>query len=81
MKPPVVFPESLHLSDLPEVHRLIQHIQHTAIDSENTPITSQEVAAVSNRVIHALVWQYPHLNQVIQESLDDLRFKASVGDR
>ena len=71
-------PDNLNLTDLSEAHRLFQHIQQTAIDSENRPIKPDEVATVSDRVIHALVWQHPHLNQVIQESLDDLRFKASA---
>ena len=71
-----VFSRSYEFSDgeLIEVKRLLTHIEQTAIDSENTPIDAREVAMVTDRVVERIVWRDPHLQQVIQEALDDLRF-------
>lgn len=60
---------------LTEVDRLLSHIQATAIDSEQASITPGEVPVIANAVVRRLVWGDPCLNQVIQEELDELRFR------
>ena len=63
------------LTDLTEVNRLLMYIQNCAIDSEGSHILADEVPIVTNLVIQQLVWRYPHLDQIIQELLDNLRFQ------
>jgi hypothetical protein len=61
---------------LAEVDRLLKHIQVTALDSEQTPIAAAEVPTIANAVVKRLVWGNPCLDQVVQEELDELRFRA-----
>ncbi|MCU0548427.1 MAG: hypothetical protein MUC48_03680 [Leptolyngbya sp. Prado105] len=61
--------------ELSKVKRLLTYIQQTAIDSENTPIQPSEVSIVADLMIQTLVLQHPHLDQIIQETLDALRFE------
>jgi hypothetical protein len=63
------------VSELKEVKRLLTYIQQTGIDSENTPIHLSEVPIVADLMIQTLVLQHPHLDQIIQETLDALRFE------
>jgi hypothetical protein len=62
------------IEQLTAIKQLLTHIQQSAIDSENTPIVSAEVPSVVNLIVQRLVLQHPHLDQIIQEILDDLRF-------
>lgn len=64
-----------NLQGLAGVSRLVTHIQTSAIDSTQTPIRTEEVPAVTNSVIERLIWGYPYLDQVVQEELDELRFR------
>ena len=57
-----------------EINRLLTYIGQNAIDSERSPIQPDEIPAVVNCLIQRLVWQHPHLDQVLQEILDDLRY-------
>ncbi len=63
------------LQGLVGVTRLVTHIQASALDSNQTPIRIEEVPVVTNSVIERLVWGYPYLDQVVQEELDELRFR------
>lgn len=63
------------LQGLVGVSRLVTHIQTSAIDSTQIPIRIEEVPAIANSVIERLVWGYPYLDQVVQEELDELRFR------
>lgn len=66
---------NITVSELKEVKRLLTYIQQTAIDSENTPIHLSEVPIVADLMIQTLVLRHPHLDQIIQETLDALRFE------
>lgn len=57
-----------------EINRLLTYIGQNTIDSERSPIQPDEIPAVVNCLIQRLIWQYPHLDQVLQEILDDLRY-------
>lgn len=57
-----------------EINRLLTYIAQNTTDSEHSPIQQDEIPAVVNCLIQRLVWQHPHLDQVLQEILDDLRF-------
>jgi hypothetical protein len=59
-----------------EINRLLTYIAQNTLDSEQSPIQSDEIPAVVNCLIQRLVWQQPHLDQVLQEILDDLRFRV-----
>lgn len=64
------------VNELSEINRLLEYIEQTAIDSENTAINASEVSIVADLVIKRIVWRHENLQQVIQEALDDLRFGA-----
>jgi hypothetical protein len=64
-------------SALSEVERLLTYIRESVVDSENSPITPQEVPVVANHLIRQRIWDDPCLKQRLQEALDDLRFRAS----
>lgn len=57
-----------------EINRLLTYIAQNTLDSERVLIQSDEIPAVVNCLIQRLIWQQPHLDQVLQEILDDLRF-------
>lgn len=57
-----------------EINRLLTYIGQNTIDSERSLIQLDEVPAVVNCLIQRLIWQHPHLDQVLQEILDDLRY-------
>lgn len=57
-----------------ELDRLLTYIAENTQDSERSPIQANEIPAVVNCLIQRLIWQQPHLDQVLQEILDDLRF-------
>ena len=57
--------------------QLVSHIQETGIDSEGTPIVMGEVHQILENLVQHLILNCPNLNQVIQENLDDLRFKTA----
>ena len=58
-----------------QVSRLVDYIGQHAIDSERQPIQSEEIPTVIDLVIEQLVWKYPYLDQVLQETLDELRYR------
>ncbi|MDX2244948.1 MAG: hypothetical protein NW224_30095 [Leptolyngbyaceae cyanobacterium bins.302] len=64
------------LYNLSEVNRLIVYIRQHTVDSEQTPICSDEIPTIANQLIQQLVWKSPHLDQVLQELLDELRFRV-----
>ncbi|MCU0552889.1 MAG: hypothetical protein MUC48_26460 [Leptolyngbya sp. Prado105] len=66
----------LSLDGLSAIEQLQNHIQQSAMDSENTPILSDEVSTVANLVIQRLVLHHSQLDQIIQEILDNLRFNV-----
>jgi len=70
------FSETATLGDLAEVNRLILYIQQNAIDSEQQPVRTEEVSIVAGLLLQRLVWRSPNLEQVLQEVLDDLRFRG-----
>jgi hypothetical protein len=70
------FSETVTLGDLAEVNRLILYIQQNAIDSERQPVRLEEVSIVAGLVLQRLVWRSPNLEQVLQEVLDELRFRG-----
>ncbi|MCY6493385.1 hypothetical protein [Leptolyngbya sp. GGD] len=57
-----------------EINRLLTYIGQNTIDSERSLIQPDEIPAVVNCLIQRLIWQHPHLDQVLQEILDDLRY-------
>ncbi len=59
-----------------EIDRLLTYVVQNTIDSEQLPIQPDEVPAVMNCLIQRLIWQHAHLDQVLQEMLDDLRFSV-----
>lgn len=72
---PTNYPK-FNLNELSEVNRLLDHIEKTAIDSENAPIHASEISTVANLVLNRIIWKHENLQQIIQEALDDLRFGA-----
>ena len=48
-----------------------------AVDSENQPITDAEASQVMDILVQQRILSDKYLNQVIQENLDDLRFKIA----
>ena len=70
------FNKTMFVYNLSEVNQLIDYVRHHAVDSEQTPICSDEISIVTNRLIQQLIWNYPYLDQVLQEVLDDLRFRV-----
>jgi hypothetical protein len=68
--------ETVTLGDLAEVNRLILYIQQNAIDSEHQRVRREEVPIVAGLLLQRLVWHSPNLEQVLQEVLDDLRFRG-----
>jgi hypothetical protein len=65
----------MHNADLAEVRRLLSYLREQAVDSQNIPVTSEELPPLANCLISRLVVQNPLLNEVIQEELDNLRYK------
>ncbi|MEP0915363.1 hypothetical protein NC981_00910 [Leptolyngbya sp. DQ-M1] len=57
-----------------EINRLLTYIGQNTRDSERSLIQADEIPAVVNCLIQRLIWQHPHLDQVLQEILDDLRY-------
>lgn len=57
-----------------EINRLLTYIGQNTLDSERSLIQPDEIPAVVNCLIQRLIWQHPHLDQVLQEILDDLRY-------
>ena len=70
------FSETVTLGNLAEVNRLILYIQQNAIDSEQQPVRTEEVPIVAGLLLQRLVWRSPNLEQVLQEVMDDLRFRG-----
>ncbi len=62
-------------ANLTEVNRLLNHIESTAIDSEQTPVTPGEIPVVADAVVKRLVLGNSCLDQLVQEELDELRFR------
>jgi hypothetical protein len=58
-----------------EVHRLLNYLQEQAVDSQKIPVTSEELPTLAICLIHRLILQNPLLSEVIQEELDNLRYK------
>ena len=59
-----------------EMDRLVTYIAQNTIDSEQSLIQPDEIPAVVDCLIQRLIWQHSHVDQVLQEILDDLRFKV-----
>jgi hypothetical protein len=57
-----------------EVSRLISYVSQHTVDSEQTPIRPDEIPTIVNQLIERLIWEYPCLNEVLQELLDELHF-------
>ena len=62
----------------PALQQLACQLRKTARDSENQPITEAEIAPAIERLIQQLVLNYRYLDEAIQETLDDLRFRETV---
>lgn len=58
-----------------EVQRLLKYLQEQAVDSQKIPVTSEELPTLAMCLIHRLILQNPLLSEVIQEELDNLRYK------
>lgn len=67
--------KTMHSSNFWEVQRLLTYLQEQAVDSQSIPITSGELPVLANCLIHCLVIQNPLLSEMIQEELDNLRYK------
>jgi hypothetical protein len=63
-------------SALSEIDRFLTYIRESVVDSENSPITPQEVQTVANHLIRQRIWDDPCLKQRLQEALDELRFRV-----
>lgn len=63
-----------------EVQRLLNYLQEQAVDSQKIPVTSEELPILAIFLIHRLVLQNPLLGEVIQEELDNLRYKIHVSE-
>jgi hypothetical protein len=57
-----------------EINQLLTYIERRTSDSERSLIQADEIPVVVNRLFQRLIWQYPCLDQFLQEILDDLRF-------
>ncbi|MDX2243306.1 MAG: hypothetical protein NW224_21715 [Leptolyngbyaceae cyanobacterium bins.302] len=58
-----------------EVQRLLNYLREQAVDSQKIPVTSEELPTLAMCLIHRLILQNPLLSEVIQEELDNLRYK------
>jgi len=63
-----------------EVQRLLNYLQEQAVDSQKIPITSEELPTLAICLIHRMILQHPLLNEVIQEELDNLRYKIHASE-
>lgn len=63
-----------------EVQRLLNYLQEQAVDSQKIPITSEELPTLAICLIHRMILQHPMLNEVIQEELDNLRYKIHASE-
>lgn len=62
------------MQQLDPMSRLVAYIGQHTVDSEQQPIHSEEIPTVVDHLIQQLVLKYPHLDEVLQETLDDLRY-------
>ena len=62
----------------PALRQLASQLRQTARDSENRPITEPEIAPTIERLVLQLVLNYRYLDEAIQETLDDLRFRETA---
>ncbi|MDX2241849.1 MAG: hypothetical protein NW224_14280 [Leptolyngbyaceae cyanobacterium bins.302] len=58
-----------------EFQRLLNYLQEQAVDSQEIPVTSVELPTLAICLIHRMILQHPLLNEIIQEELDNLRYK------
>ena len=58
--------------------QLASHIQTTGCDSESNPITDSEASQVLELLIQQRLLSYEHLNEIIQEALDQVRFSEDA---
>ena len=63
-----------------EVQRLLNYLQEQAVDSQKIPVTSEELPTLAICLIHRMILQHPLLNEVIQEELDNLRYKIHASE-
>lgn len=63
-----------------EVQRLLNYLQEQAVDSRKIPVTSEELPTLTICLIHRMILQHPLLNEVIQEELDNLRYKIHTSE-
>jgi hypothetical protein len=59
-----------------EVQRLLIHLQEQAIDSKKIPVTSEELPTLALCLIDRMILLHPLLNEIMQEELDNLRYKV-----
>lgn len=71
------FSRSTAPSNLSELNRLVAYIGQHSVDSEQVPITPEEIPIVTNQLLRQLIWNYPCLDELLQELLDELRFRVS----
>lgn len=62
------------VQELSKVRQLLDYIERSTVDSEHGLIRAEEVSDVANLVIDQLIFKHPHLDQILQELLDELRF-------
>lgn len=67
--------KTMHDPNLREAQRLLTYLQKQAVDSQNIPITSEELTTLANSLITRLIIQAPLLDEIIQEELDNLRYQ------
>jgi hypothetical protein len=63
-----------------EVQRLLNYLQEQAVDSQKIPVTSEELPTLVICLIHRLILQNPLLSEVIQEELDNLRYRIHTSE-
>lgn len=63
-----------------EVQRLLNYLQEQAVDSQKIPVTSEELPTLAICLIHRMILQHSLLNEIIQEQLDNLRYKIHTNE-
>jgi hypothetical protein len=61
---------------LVEVQWLLNHLRQQAVDSQKIPVTSEELPTLALCLIDRMILLHPLLNEIMQEELDNLRYKV-----
>lgn len=64
---------TINITDNPTIRKLIDRIESIP-DSEDQSPSSEETLLIAQILIQKFILSHPHLNQTIQELIDDFHF-------